>query len=59
MLVPKSYPIMVQAIEEGVRLGYARAHKHSDSPDEYQVLECISDAVILTMMEWFNIEEET
>lgn len=58
MLVPKTYPVLVRAIEEGVREGYGRAFKHSDCPEEVQILECISDSVILTIAEWFDIDDE-
>lgn len=57
MLVPKTYPLLVQAIEDGIRMGYGRAHKHSDSPDEYQLLECLVDSTILAVMDRFDIDD--
>jgi len=58
MLIPKTYPVLVRAIEEGVRMGYTRAYKHTDSPQQHQVLECIVDSTILSIIEWFDIDDE-
>ena len=46
------------AIEEGVRRGYARAHKHVESPTEGAIIENIEDAVMSQIYEYFNFDEE-
>ena len=44
----KTLVILEQAIEEGVRRGYSRAHKHVDNPTEGAIIEQIEDAVSYT-----------
>ena len=39
---PKTYPILVEAVENGVKYGYHRAHKHNDNPDQDQITDAIS-----------------
>lgn len=58
MLKPKTFELMNRCIEDGVRLGYARAHKHTDQPTEQHLKDCIENAVLLEICEWFRIEED-
>lgn len=58
MLQPKTYPILCQAIEEGVLSGYNRAHKHVDKPDEIFLVEMIVKATTESILEWFEIPSE-
>ena len=50
--------ILEMAIEEGVRRGYARAHKHVENPTEGALIEQIEDAVMSQIYEYFTFEEE-
>lgn len=34
-----TYNVLEHAIEEGLKLGFNRAHKHTDSPTEEDLLE--------------------
>ena len=45
------------AVEEGVALGYHRAHKHVDQPDEQQLRQAIEEAVMGCIAEWFDVVE--
>lgn len=54
---PKFRVILEQAIEEGVRRGYSRAHKHVESPTEDSIIEHIEDAVMSSIYEYFDFEE--
>ena len=56
-LKPKTYPILVDAIENGVKYGYHRAHKHNDNPDKDQVTDAIVAAVLNEIFEWFEIDD--
>jgi hypothetical protein len=58
MLKPKTYPILLQAIEEGVFHGYNRAHKHVEKPDEILLVECIVKTTMEAILDWFDIENE-
>ena len=58
MMKPKFRVILEQAIEEGVRRGYSRAHKHVEKPTEGAIIEHIEDAVMSQIYEYFTFEEE-
>ena len=53
----KTLVILEQAIEEGVRRGYSRAHKHVDNPTEGAIIEQIEDAVMSQIYEYFTFDE--
>jgi len=59
---PKTYPILIQAVENGVAYGFHRAYKHADignnEPTEVQIKDAITDAVITELFEWFDIDNQ-
>ena len=55
---PKMYHILNVAIEEGVRQGWHRAHKHVENPSEDAVIEYIEDAVMSAIHEYFVFDED-
>lgn len=55
---PKSYPILVQAIESGTLYGYRSAFKHKENPDESDVVHSITTAILNEISEWFLFNEE-
>lgn len=57
MLRPKTWEVLTMAVEEGVALGYHRAHKHVDQPDEQQLRQAIEEAVMGCIAEWFDVVE--
>ena len=54
----KTRVILEMAIEEGVRRGYSRAHKHVENPTEGAIIEHIEDAVMAQIYEYFTFDEE-
>ena len=58
MMKPKFRVILEQAIEEGVRFGWNRAHKHVENPTEGAVIEHIEEAVMSSIYEYFTFDEE-
>ena len=54
---PKIYHILNIAIEEGVRQGWHRAHKHVENPTEGAIIEAIEDAVMSAIHEYFTFDE--
>jgi hypothetical protein len=56
-LIPKVYPLLADAVEAGVRYGYRRAFKYVDKPDEESIIQAVADAVLLEIMERFEIPE--
>ena len=55
---PKMYHILNVAVEEGVREGWRRAHKHNEKPHEDVVKEYIEDAVMSAIHEYFVFDED-
>lgn len=54
---PKFIPVLEMCIDSGIRLGYSRAHKHTDEPDEELIKEKIQEAIWNEIYEWFDFEE--
>ena len=54
---PKTRVILEMAIEEGVRRGYALAHKHVENPTEGAIIDSICGNVMDCIYEWFDFEE--
>ncbi len=46
----RAYTLFERAVEGGVKLGWARAHKHTDDPGE----ELIEEKMIQAVMEEFS-----
>jgi archaeosine-15-forming tRNA-guanine transglycosylase len=55
---PKIRVILEMAIEEGVRRGYSRAHKHVENPTEGAIIESIEDCVMSAIYEYFDFDTE-
>ena len=55
---PKIRVILELAIEEGVRRGYSRAHKHVENPTEGANIEHIEECVMGSIYEYFTFDEE-
>jgi hypothetical protein len=55
---PKFRVILEMAIEEGVRRGYSRAFKHNENPTEGAIIEHIEEAVMSSIYEYFDFEDE-
>ena len=55
---PKFRVILDQAIEEGVRRGYSRAHKHNEDPSEEVICETIEECVMSAIYEYFTFDDE-
>lgn len=54
MLVPKTYPLLKNAIHEGAKYGYRKAHKHTETPSEYEIRSAVEDAVMYHIAEVFD-----
>jgi len=53
---PKIRHILEECIENGVVVGYARAHKHGEHPERHHIQQCIEDAIWLEIDERFDFE---
>jgi hypothetical protein len=47
----------MQCIETGIELGWRRAHKHNDAPDEDAIKRAIETTIQNEICEWFNFED--
>lgn len=56
---PKTYQVLTLAVEEGAAYGVMKAFKHSDNPTHEYMTHCIADAVLNSICEWFDLDEDT
>ena len=54
---PNAYKLMLQCIEVGVQIGWRRAHKHNDTPDEDAIKTAIENAIQNEICEWFEFDK--
>lgn len=52
------YKVLVMCLENGVQVGWNRAHKHSDTPEDYYVRQCIEEAVLHEIFEYFKFDDD-
>jgi hypothetical protein len=57
VMKPRFHVILEQAIEEGVRRGWRRAHKHVENPTEESIWEQIEDGVMSSITEYFSFDD--
>jgi hypothetical protein len=50
---PKFRPVLEMAIEEGVRFGWNRAHKHNPEPDIDAATDVIVNEIMNSLDTWF------
>jgi hypothetical protein len=54
----KTYQLIQECVENGVQLGFNRAHKHTDTPSDDELQNKIIDSVMLEICEWFSFNED-
>lgn len=54
---PKLRTILEVAINEGITVGYRRAYKHTDEPNESWVIETIENEIMNCIDLYFDFEE--
>lgn len=57
-----AYKLIERCVEDGVTLGYNRAHKHDDNPSQAHIEDQIIQAIMTEICEWFEFtdtEQET
>jgi hypothetical protein len=58
MIKFKIYPLIERIVEEGIEGGYNRAHKHTDTPSETELQQCIAHYIMLGFDEYIEFNEE-
>lgn len=56
-MTPNKYKLIEFCVETGARMGWSRAHKHTDTPSSNQVQDAIVEAIMLEISEWFDFED--
>jgi len=54
---PKIYNLLSLAVEEGVRAGYRRAHKHDDNPLESMIINTLHNEIMVAISDYFDFDE--
>ena len=54
MMTPKTYPLLLMCIENGIQLGINRAHKHTDTPSVDELHQQIEASIMTEIHEWFD-----
>lgn len=57
---PKFRPLLEQCLENGIRRGYYRAHKHNENPAQETIFDEIEECIMSELYEWFTfpVDEE-
>lgn len=53
-----AYAVLSRAVEEGVRYGWDRSHKHTDTPTPTDIQDQITNAVMNAVCEYFKFGEQ-
>lgn len=57
---PRLRNVLEMALEEGVRFGWNRVHKYAEgTPDIDAAADVIVDAIINSLDEWFDFDDES
>jgi hypothetical protein len=54
----KIYQLIEQIVQTGTEAGYDRAHKHTDTPNESTIRQCIEQYIMQGFDEYFEFNNE-
>ena len=54
----KIYQLIEQIVQTGTEAGYDRAHKHTDTPNEATIKQCIEQYIMNGFDEYFEFSNE-
>jgi len=55
---PKTYRVLSEAVENGIKYGWHRAHKHDGDPDQIDIQGAIHNAIMQEISEYFDFEDD-
>ena len=58
-LIPKTWPLLREALEAGAVYGVNRAYKHTDTPTREDIADAVVDAQLTEICERFAVVEAT
>ena len=57
-MTPDSTKVIMMCVEKGIQMGWAHAYKYEDAPTSERVQDCIYDAVLYEIFDWFNFKDK-
>ncbi len=54
----KMYQLIEQIVNSGIHAGYAKAHKHTDYPNESAIKLCLAEYIMQGFDEYFEFDQE-
>jgi hypothetical protein len=57
-MTPNSTKVIMMCVEKGIQMGWARAYKHEDTPAPERIQDCVYEAVLYEIFEWFEFDRE-
>ena len=54
----KIYKLIEELVEQGTNAGWNRAHKHTDTPDEETIKNCIEQYIMNNFHDYFEFDTE-
>lgn len=58
MKIKSEYNYLAECVENGAKLGFYRAHKHTHEPSDNDIINAVADAVMLEISEVFYFDNE-
>jgi hypothetical protein len=55
---PKIHAILSTAIENGIRRGWRRSHKHCENPDEEFIFDELENCIMGNILEYFSFDAD-
>jgi hypothetical protein len=50
--------VLSEAVENGIKYGWHRAHKHDEDPDQIQIQGAVHNAIMQEISEYFDFEDD-
>jgi predicted Zn-dependent protease with MMP-like domain len=58
MKITSEYRILSECIERGAAVGYRRAVKHNATPSAETIMDCIVNAVLEDILDYFSFDND-
>jgi hypothetical protein len=55
---PKIYRVLSEAVENGIKYGWHRAHEHNDEPDQIEIKGALHNAIMFEISEYFHFKDD-
>lgn len=58
MMKPKTYRVLSEAVENGIKYGWHRAHKYDEEPDSVDIHAALHNAIMNEISEYFEFDDD-